>query len=205
MPVSPSIGGGDREEAMQRKNKVFGAAAVLTAAAAIGAGVMVSSGAMAASSGSPTDANVSMVSVGTNGQAVKCEFPAAELPTSNLVPAPDGATPANVVTGQAIEISGAKVLGSGSGSGTIISSTDGSLPVPGVPVMAGTITANGGAKAIQINPDGSTSDMVVRDGTAKECSDLLQQAKTAATAPGGIVVNGSATVTGGEGTTKSTG
>jgi hypothetical protein len=194
--------GADREEAMKRKNLVFGGAAVLTAAAAIGAGVMVSSGAMAASGTDPSGVVMSMINVGGDGSAITCKFSAADLP----LPAPPGqavtgsgvgvgggtvTATATAVAGEGVTVTGAYgvpdgptfSIGGGTDGPVLVGSgpglpADRSVP-PGALQITGSVSADGTATAVKVNPDGSTSPLEVRDGTPEECAKALEAMKPA--------------------------
>jgi hypothetical protein len=163
---------------MQRKNLFFGAGAVLLAAGAIGTGVMVSSNAMAAS-GSVDDhaLTISMVSVGTNGDAYQCTFDAAAVPGLSIAPLPASATgePIHASGGEGTVSSGAIEV---SGSGVIQVGPDGTVPpgmqpfpgAAGVVTLTGSATADGTSSVSQIAADGTVTPVKIRQGTAAECS-----------------------------------
>jgi hypothetical protein len=190
---------------MQRKNLCFGAAAVLVAAGAIGAGVMVSSNAMAASGEVGDQAlTISLVNVGANGDAFQCTFDAASVPGIATAPVP--LTPAEGgvhVTGVAGDSSG--LPGVVSGSGVIVSATDGSLPslVPltpsegakgGIIAVTGAADADGTASVTQIGADGSLTPIEIREGTASECAAAQKGLPPAnATIGAGTITNGTIT------------
>jgi hypothetical protein len=187
---------------MQRKNLFFGAGAVLVAAGAIGTGVMVSSNAMAASSSVGDHAlTISMVSVGTNGDAYQCTFDAAAVPGLSIAPLPASAG------GTAILASGgAGTMSSGaievSGSGVIQVAPNGSMPpglqpLPagagaGVITLTGSATADGSSSVSQIAADGTVTPVNIRQGTTAECA-AAQQGVPPAGAQGGVGVISAAT------------
>jgi hypothetical protein len=185
---------------MQRKNLFFGAGAMLVAAGAIGAGVMVSSNAMAAS-GSVGDhaLTISMVSVGTNGDAYQCTFDAAVVPGLSIAP-----LPASAGSGPVLASGGAGTVSSGaievSGSGVMQVAPNGSVPpsmqqVPlgaGVVALTGSATADGSSSVSQIAADGTVTPVKIRQGTTAECA-AAQQGVPPAGVQGGVGVISAAT------------
>jgi hypothetical protein len=187
---------------MQRKNLFFGAGAVLVAAGAIGAGVMVSSNAMAAS-GSVGDhaLTISMVSVGTNGDAYQCTFDAAAVPGLPSAAAPGSAGGTNVVTVEAggglpagaTVISGDAVIG----AGPQVSLSPGLPPLPGPGAsggiaITGSVNADGSSSVSQIAADGTVTPVKIRQGTTAECA-AAQQGVPPSGAQGGVGVISAAT------------
>jgi hypothetical protein len=196
--VAP-IGGVDREDMMTRRSWMFGGGAVLTATAAVGVGVLVTSGAMAASDGGDGAATVSMITIGSDGEAYECTVDASVLPMPALPPGglPEGAEAgAVVVTGDA-SASGATATAGASGTitvdggGSVVWSTSDSLPaveaVPvdpssglpmpiggvGAPMGQGVIVSQsvgGDTQAMTIDADGAMTPVEVRQGTAEECA-----------------------------------
>ena len=177
---------------MKRKNLVFGGAAMLTAAAAIGAGVMVSSGAMAAAGTDPRGTTISMVNIGVDGAAFTCQFSAADLP----FPTPGDAAPGTAAHGAGVLVTtgngeadpnqaGGATVSIGTGTnGPVLTgpgpglTPDGALP-SGALQVTGIMSSDGSTTAMRVNPDGSTTPLEVRDGTAQECADALKAMQTA--------------------------
>jgi hypothetical protein len=179
---------------MQRKNLFFGTGAALVAVGAIGAGVMVSSNAMAASGAVGDHAlTISMVSVGSQGDAFQCTFDATAVPSglTTLTPVAPGSEPSLHVTGAdgaglpggATVVSGSAVAVSGAVSSSV-SLPAGLTPSPGNGIMiTGTMNADGSSSVSQIGADGTVTPVKVRQGTAAECA-AAQQGVPPATAGG---------------------
>jgi hypothetical protein len=179
---------------MQRKNLFFGASAVLVAVGAVGAGVMVSSNAMAASGSLGDHAlTISMVSVGTNGDAFQCTFDAAAVPGVPIAVAPGSEGGTDVVTVEAggglptgaTVISGDAVFGAGSH----VSLPPGLPPLPGggtggAIAITGSVNADGSSSVSQIGADGTVTPVKVRQGTAAECA--AAQKGVPPVGPGGV-------------------
>ena len=177
---------------MQRKNLFFGTGAALVAVGAIGAGVMVSSNAMAASGAVGNNAlTISMVSVGSQGDAFQCTFDATAVPSGlpALTPLAPGSEPSLHITGSggaglpggATVVSGDAVVEAGSSS---VSLPAGLTPATGDGIMiTGTVNADGTSSVSQIGADGTVTPVKVREGTAAECA-AAQQGVPPATAGG---------------------
>lgn len=165
---------------MKRTNLLIGAGSVLFATGVVGVGMAVSSGAMAESAGASTDAVVSMVTLGEDGDAFACEvsFDSLDLPVSEEslaveeVTATAGAGGAEQVDGASIVAPVEAVLGTLEAEGSVVASV---TPEFGV-----------------IEEDGTTTPLEVRDGTPEECeavaADFLNGGGEAAAVVGESVV-----------------
>jgi hypothetical protein len=168
------------------RNNVFGGLALLAAGAAIGAGAMISSAAMADTGGSapPTD-QVTIVSIGTDGKAVKCTFEGATA--DDLLPQLSAGTPA---AGD-VRVESFEVPADARDSVNVVG-----VAVAG-PSAAGEPSDSVGVPVQVVNTDDA------REGTAQECAAMRDQAEVMATRPpaeGGIIsVSGNTTFTGGSG------
>ncbi|MEN9644138.1 MAG: hypothetical protein RL238_807 [Actinomycetota bacterium] len=168
---------------MQR-NTLFGGLALLMAGGVIGAGAMISSSAMADEGGTPPANEVTMINVGSDGEAVQCTFSGAdaeglfpEMPSIGMdvaIPAENVATPVEGVVG---------------GSG-VIEIEAGSLP-EGVEIGEAIAVGDISGSALPTDlPDGvqvlSADD--ARDGTPEECAAMREQAASGQPAEGSMVI-----------------
>ncbi|MBI4935844.1 MAG: hypothetical protein HY828_18330 [Actinobacteria bacterium] len=193
---------------MQR-NTLFGGLALMAAGGLIGAGAMISSNAMADTGTDVPPANeLTMINVGSDGDAVKCTFSGADV--DGMLPALSSTAPDGVPVGGAEGII-VSAVGTGEmpefdpnnppegvvvGSGTI--TIDGSLPPGDLPVFtSGVVPVEGLPSDVQIL---SADD--ARDGTPEECATIREDAvKMAAEGPA-QVISGTATAVGGGSATK---
>ena len=163
----------------------------MLAGSAIGAGLMISGGAMAAA-GDPAPADqLTMVSVGRDGDAIQCTFDGPDV--EGLLPD----LPAGISVDDGVIV----------GSGQLIPA-DAKL-LDGVSALPGSVTVVAGAVPIDAQgrpalPDANVFSAQVlsaadaREGTAEECSAMHDQAAEMASrvAAGGVqVLNGRAPVT----------
>ena len=170
---------------MQR-NTLFGGLALLMAGGVIGAGAMISSSAMADEGGTPPANEVTMINVGTDGEAVQCTFSGADaeglfpsMPSIGM----EGAIPAENV---ATPVEGGVVVG---GSG-VIEIEAGSLP-EGVEIGEAIAVGDIAGSALPTElPEGVTvlSADDAREGTPEECAAMREQAASGQPAEGSMVI-----------------
>jgi hypothetical protein len=157
-----------------KRNTMFGGLALLAAGAAIGAGAMVSGNAMASTGDpAPTD-QLTMVSVGPDGDALQCTFEGADV--EGLLPDLPAGVPmvGNVVVGSG------EIMSADGSLPELVLSGSGELP-EGAP--EGAVTAVAGA--VPVGADGqpvppAPAQVVnvddAREGSAEECAALHDQA-----------------------------
>lgn len=184
MPLStPTVGDGRKEH--MKRNTLFGGFALLVAGAAIGGGAAVTSNAMAASGGdAPPTAEVTIVSIGADGDAVKCTYTGDEATAMMPQELPAGSmTPIEVG-----EIAGTD------GAITVSASVDADGSTQVVDVGGG----DGVTAAAPLPADIAGSMQVVglddaRQGTPEECEAMKNAAPTG---NGIIAMSGTVSVSG---------
>lgn len=179
---------------MQR-NTLFGGIALLLAGGVIGAGAMISSSAMADEGGTPPANEVTMVNIGSDGEAVECTFSGAEA---------DGLFPEMPADAQSIPVGDLPVQ-AGGGSG-LIEIDPANLPEGvemGPAVASGVVTVGVDAatgEAVEISGTALEGEVVVlsgddaRDGTPEECAAMREQAASGQPAEGSMVIGATGVV-----------
>jgi len=179
---------------MQR-NTLFGGIALLLAGGVIGAGAMISSSAMADEGGTPPANEVTMVNIGSDGEAVECTFSGAEADglfpelATEALPIPVGDLPAQAGGGSGVIEIDPENLPEGVEVGPAVAS--------GV-VTVGVDAATG--EAVEISGTALEAEVVVlsgddaRDGTPEECAAMREQAASGQPAEGSMVIGATGVV-----------
>lgn len=188
-----------------KRNTMFGGLALLAAGAAIGAGAMVSSNAMAATGEPAPTEQLTMVSVGPDGDAFRCTFEGADV--DGLLPDLPAGAPAGVPVVGSVVVGSGEIMPADGRLPELVLSGSGELPegapVPGegVTVLATAVPLGSEDQPVLPAPAGAPVQMLsvddAREGTAEECAALHEQAADMAqqVAAGGaqLVTSGTAT------------